>query len=186
MNIRHLLIVIVIVVVSITGFGIYAFFFRTSVTPPDVIINPGQNGLPVPGTIPGSNTGDGNITAPPLPTGDTFTVNDWSGEPMSVHNFYTDPTIIITEEHIVFLHDEQTSYTLLYYPPDTSFTVSINNGSNIPFVRAEMERDLLMLLDITPQQACTLKISVRVPQSVNDKYIGKELGLSFCPTGTPL
>jgi hypothetical protein len=190
MNIRRNIIILILIIAAV---GVYWYFLRT-----DDMRSPGggntPGNLPDGGTPPIPGTGGGSIgngiggnAGPfPIPTGDTLLVESQQGESISVRNFYNDSATAITEEGIPFLHDQPSTYTLLYVPLDKSFTVSINTDSNIPLIRAEMESDLLAFLGISSQKACELKIHVGIPAHVSTKYIAKNLGLSFCPTGTPL
>jgi hypothetical protein len=79
----------------------------------------------------------------------------------------------------------QQEYQILYHAPDRTFTLSLMSEP-IGRIRLDAEDELLALLGITETEACALRVNVTVPISVNERYSGKNLGMSFCRGATKL
>ncbi len=128
------------------------------------------------GTLPG-------VTLAPeaaFPTSTTVLIGTPKGS-VEVRNFYKD-FVSRSYDKTSITVAATTSYSISYYAPDGSFSISIDRP---PFVavRAAAETAFITNLGISRSDACKLKVSVGTSLSVDPNYAGKNLGLSFCGTG---
>jgi hypothetical protein len=75
---------------------------------------------------------------------------------------------------------EVSSYHLLYYVYDNSYTLIFNKTPSLE-VRTQAENDLIQYLDVhEKEELCKMNISVFVPFDVDATLAGRNLGISFC------
>jgi len=129
-------------------------------------------------TIPGSQS---TTTTPVL----TMEVFDADGKSLQVNDVTKGEGV--TEDaanpgiyYLAGASPTEETYSISYISEDTSFTVSILSEP-LGEIRLRAEKDLLVRLGISENDACRLRYEVLVPYSVNPLYAGKNLGFSFCP-----
>ncbi len=81
--------------------------------------------------------------------------------------------------------DEETTYSILYYPNTTGFLVSLL-AEPLGASRLAAEKELKAKLGLSTTQICELQVQVFTSISVNETYAGQDLGLSFCPGAVKL
>ena len=118
----------------------------------------------------------------PIPT-NTIPIKAADGSTISVRDFY--PTAQLVTPDDVYINKDTTYYTLIYYPKESSFLITINN-SNVPLSRSVAEDELPEFLGISKNLLCKLRFFITVRFDVNEKYAKENITLSFCPGGTPL
>lgn len=124
----------------------------------------------------------------PVPGPEQMVVQGQS-EKVVIHDVYTAPSperkpIVFNADKDVLLSDTE-EHHMLYYTGDQSFHIVLLNSPLQP-ARETAEKIFLENLKIDEATACKLKVSLRVPYSVNEEASGEDYGLSFCPNGKPL
>jgi hypothetical protein len=114
------------------------------------------------------------------PTGDTITIGTPQGS-VALKNFYASAKSISADHTSVVMQDSA-DYTITYYAPDSSFNILINNT---PFdsIRAQAESAFVMMLGVSPSDACKLNVRVGTLASVDPTHSGQNFPLSFCTAG---
>lgn len=115
----------------------------------------------------------------PSPTVDKFEIKTPEG-PVAVSNVYKYPVSHLSFDGVSFRDNKD--YYIAYYPQDQGFLIVMEN-SDIQSARQKAENDFLQTLGIDQQQACSLRVSLTVPASINAEAAGGNYGLSFCPNG---
>ncbi len=73
-------------------------------------------------------------------------------------------------------------YSISYINPFRQFFIAFNEVPS-QSVRQRAEADLLRLLGISAEDACSLDIHETVPMSEGEEYAGVNFGFSSCPSG---
>ncbi len=107
-----------------------------------------------------------------------LSVTTSSQKELLIANVYSHAIIQYPENGVGFARTN--FYEMSYYPKDDGFIITLLD-SDVEKARSTAEQDFLKLLNITEKQACTLKISIGVPYSVNKEYAGKDLKFQYCP-----
>lgn len=76
-------------------------------------------------------------------------------------------------------------YNLTYFVEDSFFQVSLL-AEPLSEVRTEAEMELRSRLNVTQEELCQLRTSVKTDIYTNEFYAGRELGFSFCPGAVQL
>ncbi|MCL5667200.1 MAG: hypothetical protein M1383_05535 [Patescibacteria group bacterium] len=79
---------------------------------------------------------------------------------------------------------ENSNYHILYFSKDQSFLITIL-AQPVRQSRQQAENAFLTLTGLDAAGACKLKVSLTVPNDVDQNLSGQEWGLSFCPNGKP-
>jgi len=83
----------------------------------------------------------------------------------------------------IFL-EENNRFSIGFLKSENAFGIVLA-AKPIDVVRKDAEDRFLRDLGISEKDACKLKVSVRVPASVDVKTDDRDIGLSFCPSDTP-
>ncbi len=118
----------------------------------------------------------------PEKTAPTMTLQTKKGN-LQTNNLYQNPLEHLSHDGIVF--EKNNDAIASFFPQDQGFLITLLN-SDLEKARTEAENDFLQKLNITKDQACTLKVTLNTPSFVNQKAAGTNYGLSFCPNGKPL
>lgn len=174
---KILLVVLGFAVLIAAGLAISALFSRPQPSTPPPGTGQDINGLPP------QFTGSPNpalLEPPPtpaplvIPPGDSLTIDG-----VQVNNFYAASRSVDSERTLELTND--VNFSILYYPRDESFLVTITNS---PFenYRQQAESVLLTLLGVSETEACRLTVSIGTPAFANPEQAGKNYPLSFCST----
>ncbi len=116
-------------------------------------------------------------------------VTTFNGGKIQTKDFLNDPETrkdpINTGYYYLGPYDGSLPYSIEYIASSQYFNISLLQQPIGP-ARVDAEKYLMDHLGISAQQMCTLKYSVSVPVSVDQKHAGVDLGFSFCPTAIPL
>jgi len=111
-------------------------------------------------------------------------VSDKDNSYVSINDFRQLPKVVSVGEGFYSLNGADPAvdlpYSILFGESDSSFTISLD-AIPLDATRERASRDLLMMLDITEEEACKLNVQVGVTYYVDEALSGKDLGLSFCP-----
>ena len=99
---------------------------------------------------------------------------------VAVNNVYKQKIDDLSAGGISFRDNSE--YYIAYYPQDQGFLIVLH-GSDIQVARQKAESEFLQALGVEQDQACKLRVSLTVPESVNPNVAGGNYGLSFCPNG---
>jgi hypothetical protein len=80
---------------------------------------------------------------------------------------------------------ESKPYSLLFNQVEGSFAISLESFP-LSAAREIASQDLLRLLNISPEQACTINVYIGVAVVVDETFGGQNLGLSYCPNAVEL
>jgi hypothetical protein len=119
--------------------------------------------------------------AVPSPDADKFSIDTQNGT-VDVNNVYKNPLDHLSFDGVSF--KDNSDYFIAYYPQEQGFLIVLHNP-DIGIAREKAEADFLQTLGITKEQACSLNVSLTVPEDVNSLASGGNYGLSFCPKGKP-
>jgi hypothetical protein len=165
---KFLLILIVIIIIAV---GAYVIFARHS---PSSVSNITAN-------VPPSGTGGSLPVAqvyPNAPTSSLLAIGTSQGT-VEVNNFYTSNPPV-TDGGVLVI--KQTSeYWFTYDPLSGSFWIAVS-GTPFSEVQQTAEQDFLATLGISEQDACKLDVSVGIPYDPNNSLSGQSFPLSFCPS----
>jgi hypothetical protein len=75
---------------------------------------------------------------------------------------------------------ETQDFHVVYFKKDQTFLITLLSQP-VSNARDLAENEFLKQLEVDIGQACSLKVTVRVPYSVDSDLSGKDYGLSFCP-----
>ncbi|RJQ28929.1 hypothetical protein C4571_02730 [Candidatus Parcubacteria bacterium] len=111
-----------------------------------------------------------------IPQGENLAIGTPSGT-VTVKNFYRDPVELNSERDALITRTGD--YDIVYLAGDSSFLITI---SRLPFdaARQAAEGGFLRVLQIAKDEACKLRVALRVPRFVDEGLAGKDFGLSFC------
>lgn len=101
---------------------------------------------------------------------------------ITINNVYKDAISQLSQGGVSF--KDNNDYYIAYYPQDQGFIITMKN-QDIQKARQEAEADFVQTLGITKDQACSLRVSLTIPEDVNEQASGGNYGLSFCPNGKP-
>lgn len=102
--------------------------------------------------------------------------------PLNVQD-YTQHPVQTTNDLIVLAQSNE--YQISNFKTDSSFLITLLSKP-LSQARVDAQNTLLKDLNITQAQACTINISVKVPNDVDSTFSGHDLGLSFCPNSITL
>ena len=102
---------------------------------------------------------------------------------IKIDDLYTEDSILLSNDGVVF--SDQKDYSIMFFPDDASFIISIKDG-NIYEVRKKAEADFLSKANITEQEACQLDVILSVLWTADINAAGVGYGLSFCSDGVAL
>ncbi len=102
--------------------------------------------------------------------------------PVTVNDYTQHPAATTSDATII---EENSEFQILNYKIDGSFLITLLS-TPLKKARTDAENTFLKDLNINQTQACSLKSSVVVPQSIDTNYSGKELGMDFCPNSATL
>lgn len=91
-------------------------------------------------------------------------------------NFYKNTVETIDE---TFFLKKEPSFNIGYFRPDGTILIALKTKPILQ-ARKDAENSLLEIMGIDKESACKLNVSVEVPVSIDEKYAGRNLGLSFC------
>jgi hypothetical protein len=100
-------------------------------------------------------------------------------------------TVRLGQDDYLFLQTTKDSryepqpYQITYHAPDRTFTITVMQEP-LGHTRRQAEAIFLAMLGLSKIEACVLRVNVTVPWSVNQRYAGQNLGMSFCPGATAL
>lgn len=93
--------------------------------------------------------------------------------------------VLVADGQVLLQEDANRGYLVSYTATDESFTLTLLSES-LRTARLEAQRFLLERLGISEDDACLLRHVVLVPQFVNEKFSGENLGFNFCPGAVEL
>lgn len=131
--------------------------------------------LDTPPVFPVAPLGD-NTPRIPIPNGKTFSIKTPAG-PIEVNNFIPQSTPILGYDGFYIVQTD--AYTISYFSQKQGLLISITQAPVLE-LKERAEKELLRILNISPEQACKLHVEVRTMISVDPDLAGRELGLSFC------
>lgn len=179
---NRFLIIVSIVVILVIGLGAYFFLAPSSTEIPP----------PPPGLQDPFGTPSGTLSPSTTPhTGPLLILETKSGEQTSVPDFTSSKqSFPIGRETYYFITNNQETMGEdaafdIVYGTDSSISIGLFKEP-LGATRLEAESALRQLLKLPTESICALYVSVAVPNSVNQFYAGKNLGLSFCPGATAL
>ena len=102
---------------------------------------------------------------------------------VEIDDLYTEDSVLLSNNAVLF--SDQNNYSIMFFPDDASFIISIKDG-NINEVRKRAEADFLSKTNITEQEACQLDVTLAVLWTADINAAGTGYGLSFCSNGVSL
>ncbi|MFZ1987989.1 MAG: hypothetical protein WAV21_03100 [Minisyncoccia bacterium] len=185
---RNLLIVASsLVIIVIVGFGTW-IVIRSNIFSDDGKPQEPSVTFPTPQT-PGQSGTNPGIT----PTTSTYIdLTNEDGTTIQVKNFKLNP-LVTKDPNNPKAYNFAGANPALTKPPYHSFYIDSDESFHIALYieplgayRVQAEQDLMGKLGLSEQNMCLLKYVVAVGPGVNDTYVGKNLGFSFCPGATKL
>jgi hypothetical protein len=168
------------VVAILLGFLAYWFFGTGPATNP-VQGNPSTN-FPSAGTVP-NGTSQGN----------SLTVAEIQQGSITVRNFKDDPTTVPDTHNAGYYYLAGGINPAITHPPYQVFYDEAHQYFGITLYkeplgqyRKEAEQSLTKSLGLTQDQMCRLNYFIGTAPGVDDLYLAKNLGFSFCPGATAL
>ena len=132
-------------------------------------------------------TGGQGGTSPTVPS-ETTTITTARGTTLAVNDFTKDPNVVADPSNPGNYYFAGKSTVENPYPPFSVLYVGTDNSITIALLEEPLNQNrilaeelVLQRLGITKEKACSLRYQVSVPYWVNEFYIGKNLGFSFCP-----
>ena len=119
-----------------------------------------------------SSTGTASATIPIQTSQGTVNVQNYNINPVKTTN---DAVII----------EENDEYQILNYKTDNSFLITLLLNP-LSQSRVDAQAAFIKDLGITQTQACSLKVSVKVPNGVDSDFSGNELGMTYCQNAIQL
>jgi hypothetical protein len=101
---------------------------------------------------------------------------------VNINNVYKNPVEQLSQNGVSFT--QNSDYYMSFYPKNNGFLITLLNP-DLEKARSEAENDFINKLGITKDQACSLNVSITIPNSVSTKYSGGIYNFSFCPGSTP-
>lgn len=96
---------------------------------------------------------------------------------VSVKNFFTSPIQTNNQGDVLIV--DNPDYQIAFLKPFQSFVITVL-GSPFEQAREEAEYQFLQTLEITPEEACKLPITLGTPIFANPNEAGTKYKLSFC------
>ena len=129
-----------------------------------------------PGDPFGPSTGGGDYIEP-----ERVSIVLADGSTARVPNFMSEqPEWASDETGYQVAGSEESAFHILFFEDGAGFLVSLLKEP-LRDVRAQAEAELRSTLQLSDSELCKLNIDVAVARDVNDRFSGKNLGLSFCP-----
>ena len=94
-----------------------------------------------------------------------------------VNDFYKIAQKVMPNGDVIL--SDNSDFQLVYFGKSDYFQLSINDS---PFeeVKSRSENELLRILNINKEDACSLKLRITTPFYANPDFAGKKYSLSFC------
>lgn len=162
-------IIIIILVVTAIGAGVYFFIYR------------GEERIP-PGTEVLFPIAPSTQESPPIPTTDKVVIPTPNGN-IIINNFFKTANKISPTGGATL--KKENNYIIAYIRFDNSFAIALMKKP-LQQARQDAENALLAILGINKDEACKLTLTLGVPISVDRNAAVKNYGLSFCPNGKSL
>ncbi|HYE23283.1 MAG TPA: hypothetical protein VEA92_02405 [Candidatus Paceibacterota bacterium] len=163
--------IIVALFVSLAGFG----WWRVSITATD--------------------TATTTPTIPSLPrdSGATVVLTSKANRIITVPDFtYGHPSVEVEDTGITYVYLTQNDDLVeldhrygIVYGSDSTISIGLL-ASPLGASRTAAETKLRELIPLADDILCSLKIAVQTADTIEPRFAGKELGLSFCPGAVPL
>lgn len=164
--------------------GVYFFLTKQTTPPHTQVMTP-----PVMGTTGVIKQPEVKATTTPtnesMSNTDKITIPTNSGN-VIVKNFYNNPQTYVFDKEKDALIKDHPDYQIQYLTQGNGFLISIINGKEPKNTRADAEKELLNILQITKSDACKLTMTVAVSKDISQNLAGPNYGLSWCPNGLPM
>lgn len=132
-------------------------------------------------------------TTTPRESGATVVIQTRDNKVITVPDFtYGHPSLDVEDTGMTYVYvtqnDDTTEQDARYgiaYASDSTIIIGLLAA---PFAEARTaaESKLRVLIPVPDDILCTLKVTVAVPDTMEPRYAGKNVGLSFCPGAVPL
>ena len=106
------------------------------------------------------------------PKGPSIKISD-----VEVENFYNKEVNTNTRGDTLFV--DKGDYQIMYFAKEERFLISIL-GSPFDKIKGVAEKEFLLILSISEEEACKLSVSITTPYFANPKKAGVDYKLSFC------
>lgn len=110
----------------------------------------------------------------------TFIIKTGAGD-VPVKDFYKSSVQVDPQRKDALVKRTQ-DYDIVYFAKDQSFLITLSRQP-VKEARNQAELDLLETLGISKDEACKLKVSLKIPFDIDNNLAGKDFHLRFCPNG---
>ena len=132
-------------------------------------------------------------SAIPRDTGAMLVIEAKDGKVVTVPDFtYGHPSVEVEDTGVTYIYvtqnDDQVELDSRFgiiYASDSSISVGLFTGP-LEASRQAAEAKLREFIPLPDAILCTLNVAVRAADTIDARYAGRELGLSFCPGAVPL